>query len=296
MSHSPCRRRGFTLIEVLVSLAILSVLMGLILPAVQRARESANRAECQNRLRQLVLGLHNAHDTHGCLPPGVGYYGNGYGTAAFHLLPYIEEGNLYESSKGPGGYFAGYNKVFSRPVKAFLCPSDPSPEAGGVVTDGDGVVWGAASYAGNSQVFSNTAPDGKLVNAAGSARLPASFPDGTSNTLLVAEKYAHCTDYARPVGGTAWAYWVRGKLPRPMHPGFAVSWNQNSIGPQSRFLVQPQPFLGGCDPTLASTPHAAGMNVALADGSVRLLSPAISGATWWAACTPAGEEVLGADW
>jgi prepilin-type N-terminal cleavage/methylation domain-containing protein len=294
MSRSP--RPGFTAPELLVVIAIIAVLLGLLLPAVQKVREAANRAQCCNNLKQFALGFHNAHGAHGCFPPGIGYYGNAYGTGAFHLLPYVEQDGLYQQSAGPGGFFAGYNNVFAHPIQFYLCPSDPSPEPGGVVTDADGVAWGATSYAGNTQVWCTVDPTGRLLNPSGAARLESSFPDGTSNTILMAEKYAHCTGYGRPVGGTAWAYWVRGKVPVPLHPGFEGSWTRYSIGPGSHFLVQPTPFLGGCDPVLASTPHAAGINVALADASVRTLAPTISGITWWAACTPNGGETLGQDW
>ena len=80
----------------------------------------------------------------------------------------------------------------------------------------------------------------------------------------------------------------------PLHPAFAVSWFAYSVGPSSIFQVQPP--VSDCDPVLASTPHRSGMQVALADGSVRTLSPSISPATWWAACTPRSLDLLGADW
>jgi hypothetical protein len=78
------------------------------------------------------------------------------------------------------------------------------------------------------------------------------------------------------------------------HPGFAGG--PYITGPASKFQVQPTPFLGNCDPTRASTAHAGGMLVCLADGSIRTLAPSMSGATWWAAVTPSGGDVLGWDW
>jgi prepilin-type processing-associated H-X9-DG protein len=108
--------------------------------------------------------------------------------------------------------------------------------------------------------------------------LPQTFLDGTSNTLLFAEKYARCGE-----GGSLWGrsdpdFWM---------PAFAV-WSMGKF--------QVRPTEEECDPRLASTPFSGGLNVALADGSVRTLSPGMSQKTWWAACTPMGGEVLGADW
>jgi prepilin-type N-terminal cleavage/methylation domain-containing protein len=320
-------RRGFTLIELLVVIAIIAILIGLLVPAVQKVREAASRTQCMNNLKQLGLSAQNYHDQQKHLPPGIGYYPTGenglFGTYFFHLLPNLEQDNLLRCALGvvtfppPDGptpvYYPGNNNVFRQPVAVFLCPSDPSVGPGGSVMI-NGVSFGASCYGPNALIVGKADLTTKpyIVNSQGKARM-ADISDGTSNTILHAEKYARCTNTTMAPqfqdGGTAWAYsaalpfpWQPMPMaapPRTFQPGFCIPALANqgapdAVGPTSKFQVQPNP--NNCDPTRAATPHAGGILVGLVDGTVRTLTPGISGDTWWAAVTPRGNEVLGPDW
>ncbi len=321
------RRSAFTLIELLVVIAIIAILIGLLLPAIQKVRESAARAHCQNNMKQISLGTHTMHDEWGQLPPAVGLFPVGvlnFGPVTFYLLPYIEQDLVWQKSFSGGTYVSNNNGVQATVIKTYICPSDPSwvPEAPNNFAFG--------SYAANALAFSKgtwngaagdflnyyvAGADPSAINLAdmadpiciGGKTLAANFPDGTSNTILYTEKYARCgpdmtaSNGNNFSGSTQWADRFAiysapyiGFYPTPNNGNPPVPVNYGTAG---MFQVQPWPWQSNnCKIDIASTGHPSGIVAGMGDGSVRLCAPSMSPKTWWQAMVPEDGQPMPTDW
>jgi prepilin-type N-terminal cleavage/methylation domain-containing protein len=281
------RRDAMTLMELLVVIAIIAVLLAFLLPAVMQIREAAARAGSSNKVKQIALATHHYASAFDRLPfldptgrtqsPHVPPRPSVLAT----LLPYLEQGNA-QSQVQEDPNAAVVSKVYQS-------PADPTLPA--ALASGHG--W-AASYAANAFAFK----DGP--------RFPTVFTDGTSNTILTAEHYAFRCGATRfdigitfdtlfnmlPVFGQHWASFAESVYDiTPVTTGNPPVSEPDIPG----FTFQAVPALKDCKPAMPQTPHRGGMVTAMANGSVRIISPSVTPSVFWGAVTPAGGEVL-ADW
>jgi prepilin-type N-terminal cleavage/methylation domain-containing protein len=322
---------AFTLVELLVVIAIVAVLIGLLLPAVQAVREAAQRAQCQNNLRQLATAAHNFCDGNqtlptyfGVSPPGDGYVYSWYppdnrrkmyGGWFAHLMPYVEQGNVYNlvmadiRASGwnephwdvPPTYSYGNIVVEEYNGHTYIYYQTTASGGSGYHVDGiwiDGAheatykvlqcpadptldhglvygYWGSTNYLANYNAWT---PDPSYGIWAPPVTF-AQITDGTSNTVLFGEGYANCDKIGR-IALYSWFY-----------HNFGLDWYQQA----NTLMFQDRPLARLCDNWRAQAGHK-GMNVALIDGSVRTVSAGISQQTWSNALLPRDGNPLGSDW
>jgi prepilin-type N-terminal cleavage/methylation domain-containing protein/prepilin-type processing-associated H-X9-DG protein len=289
------QRVAFTLIELLVVIAIIAILIGLLLPAVQKVREAASRMTCTNHLKQIGLGMHNYH---GALSqfPNAGSDGPNKDccnastrvgwTWMYHLLPYIEQDNVYNNPTDA--------VVASTAVKIYYCPSRRQPTLYGSAQTG------RSDYAGNGGL--NMAEEGRqgmlirqwknpnttrpIDAPVEQKRTIAEVSDGLSNTVFVAEKQVHQT-----VLGSA--------------GGDNETWNNSGWDQDHVRFAEAVPQPDTMHPTSASSTfwsvrfggsHTGGFNAAMGDGSVRFIRFGIDADNWRRLCLVADGEVISADY
>ncbi len=306
MSRLIPTRRGFTLIELLVVIAIIAILIGLLLPAVQKVREAAARMKCSNNLKQLGIGLHGYHNVYERFPPGYNY--NPTATPAdiseatwlFFLLPYVEQESLAKTvnlNQNFGSLPNQNNTISAAMLPVFSCPSDVP---GNLALS----YYGKGNYAANGGIGPMTS---NFTSPLGSITTPGVFlangrfgikdiTDGTSNTTAASEVLKAPGDD------------FRGVMHYPEGPIYQHNRTPNTSTPddfRTSLCVSTTnaPCVGVYTAynnraviMAARSNHLGGVNVALCDGSLRFVTNGISQTTWQSAGTIGLGEVLGSDW
>jgi prepilin-type N-terminal cleavage/methylation domain-containing protein/prepilin-type processing-associated H-X9-DG protein len=303
-------RPGFTLIELLVVIAIIAILIGLLLPAVQKVREAAARMKCSNNLKQLGLAMHNAHDTNGVFPASqpLGYYsGSWYSDNpapkdydrscwVYPILPNLEQGPLYTQVQtfltAPNTHTC--STAFSKSLVSTLsCPSDPQmPKVSAL---GQGIHTSYVVCHGNGYATPTSDPRGLNLNGIfyGMSKVTmVGISDGTSNTVMLSEIANNQDTGTHDIRGRVWNAIHAGTSVSTIYPpnspigdnvmGYCVARPGAPCGTQSVTNAY----------TVARSSHTGGVNACYADGSVRFVTNSITPANWLAAGTRAGGEVI----
>lgn len=325
MSNRTNGRKAFTLIELLVVIAIIAILIGLLLPAVQKVREAAARMSCSNNLKQMGVALHNYQSTFNALPALCTNFDGQVQQQTFYgpLLPYIEQGTLLNHAIGQTLEANGSApKNSSVIVKTWQCPSDPTSYNNNLSTGAYTGTYSGTSYAPNSMLFaSNMTGTYSTANATNTTSVNlfgylsqyniGNIPDGTSNTLGMVEKYNSFP------GSTSFANcpWVTPQS-STTNANNASQWPVITVGTAVN-TSYPQPTQGGttvwlqtaaalpqvaCVPattavyTRPNSAHAGVLLVLMMDGSGRGVGANVSASTWGTVVHPNDGVAIGSDW
>jgi prepilin-type N-terminal cleavage/methylation domain-containing protein/prepilin-type processing-associated H-X9-DG protein len=297
------QRRAFTLIELLVVIAIIAILIGLLLPAVQKVREAASRTKCQNNLKQWALAMHNYHDARGQLPFGA--INDPRQTWVMYIWPYIEQNALASQMdytqpfyNPPGTIWNTMNGLCGASVKLYKCPSDgfgtDQYQTFYARTRGNYVVnWGNVYY-DQAPPATGKAPFGHINGNRSTPQITTLtfITDGTSNTLMMAEilmaNDPYDSDWRGDIhnddGEFKFQTFFTPNSPSPDVEGYCCG------APDPRMPVV-QSYTN--EQYVARSRHTTGVNVALCDGSIRFVQNAVTLSTWQALGTMDGGEVFG---
>jgi prepilin-type N-terminal cleavage/methylation domain-containing protein/prepilin-type processing-associated H-X9-DG protein len=287
-------RKGFTLIELLVVIAIIAVLIGLLLPAVQKVRESAARTQCQNNLKQLGLAAHNYHDVYGAFPMSASFGNPTYNSPFVPLLPYLEQMPLYKAGYNtiPEFSYIGPNGPGATPLAILACPSDIGLPAQPVVQEiGMDSFFGVTSYRGNAGALSAASPKvgtGGVFEATtgGGPVNVINIKDGTANTLLFGEFNNYepnwggyqtlfsSTNFPFPLVTSPWAGWG---VVQQYGLGYSPLNSTLPPVPSGNLALAVQYFQARA--YVYGSSHPGGANFAFCDGSVHFLTNAVAGTT-----------------
>jgi prepilin-type N-terminal cleavage/methylation domain-containing protein len=306
MARSIQRRpAGFTLIELLVVIAIIAVLIGLLLPAVQKVREVSARSQCLNNLKQIALAVHSYAGTNGDQLPslsGAPLTNNLIHpqSVLFSILPYIEQDNMYQTGMAVvqtwTGAISGSGTIqFNGFVKTFVCPSDSSNSTtlATALYQPTGVSWVGSSYACNRQLFGSVTllggPDsqGNTASIYTAKYNLSAIPDGNSNTVFIGERFALAGSGSTGIP----CAWVDPPADDALCGGNPLCGPEFTGGaPQIGKL----PPFG--TPGVVQSQHTGVVQVAMGDGSARPVSASVSQNTWMLAVRPDDGQTLGSDW
>jgi prepilin-type N-terminal cleavage/methylation domain-containing protein len=300
------KRAAFTLIELLVVIAIIAILIGLLVPAVQKVREAAARTQTINNLKQCGLATQNMAGTYNTKMPMNGFFGTRYSSVFGHLLPYVEQGNIYNlvvnvtntavppaitpTNASNTNTTVGYATAV---VPSYQAPSDATQGASTGLGVTSNVGLGITSFASNGMLFNGApgattqtvTPVTQISPPLAPPRFPATFGSaGTSNVVMFATHYATCGSFDQVWSSPTSYFFSYSTSPYVPQVAPGLSGTANATPP------------GNCLQYFAQGFNAAGAQVGMGDGSVRTVTPAVSSTTWNIVCNPQSITAPGSDW